>query len=113
MDKRIKKLWLKALRSRAYKQGRGMLRIGDRFCCLGVLCDLRAKETGVGWRRAGKRGAFTHSEALMVLPRVVRKWAGLDDSDPIVGIRKPTRLSDLNDRGKRFGYIADRIEKYL
>ena len=40
MDKKIKKKWLKALRSGKYKQGRDALRIGNKFCCLGVLCDL-------------------------------------------------------------------------
>jgi len=39
--------WVKALRSGKYKQGRNRLRKKDRFCCLGVLCELerpRAKE---------------------------------------------------------------------
>lgn len=32
--------WIVALRSEEYKQGRKKLKVGDRFCCLGVLCDL-------------------------------------------------------------------------
>lgn len=51
MDKNIKKLWVEALRSGKYKQGKNYLhRVIDgenRFCCLGVLCkiaDLAAKE---------------------------------------------------------------------
>jgi hypothetical protein len=36
--------WCEALDSGRYQQGREQLRIGDRFCCLGVACDL----SGVG-----------------------------------------------------------------
>lgn len=32
--------WIAALRSGKYKQGRGRLRDGDAYCCLGVLCDI-------------------------------------------------------------------------
>lgn len=35
-------LWIKALRSGEYKQGRNRLKRRDRFCCAGVLCDLAA-----------------------------------------------------------------------
>lgn len=37
------KAWVKALRSGDYKQGRGKLRDGSLFCCLGVACDLAIK----------------------------------------------------------------------
>lgn len=40
MNKKIKKLWLKALRSGEYKQGKLALRIKNKYCCLGVLCDI-------------------------------------------------------------------------
>ena len=44
--------WVDALRSGEYKQTRGALRGDDegnepKFCCLGVACDLYAKETNV------------------------------------------------------------------
>lgn len=45
MNKEFKAKWLTALRSGEYKQGRNFLRQTnpngkDRFCCLGVLCDI-------------------------------------------------------------------------
>ena len=44
MHKTLKKNWLKALRSRKYKQGQGRLRIDGpeqvAYCCLGVLCEV-------------------------------------------------------------------------
>ena len=37
--------WIDALESGEYQQGRGKLRTKDnKFCCLGVLCDLAVKE---------------------------------------------------------------------
>lgn len=41
----VKAKWITALRSGEYRQGRGSLREHDAYCCLGVLCDLHAKET--------------------------------------------------------------------
>lgn len=38
MNKTIKKKWLTALRSGKYKQAYGQLKLGDCYCCLGVLC---------------------------------------------------------------------------
>jgi hypothetical protein len=44
MKRSIAKLWAAALRSGDYKQGVGKLRTADdRFCCLGVLCNLHAQ----------------------------------------------------------------------
>lgn len=40
MDAELKNKWLDALRSGRYAQGQGKLRAADKFCCLGVLCDL-------------------------------------------------------------------------
>lgn len=40
MSPELKTRWLEALRSGEYKQGRAYLRKDDKFCCLGVLCDL-------------------------------------------------------------------------
>ena len=49
MKQEIKEKWVSALRSGEYKQGKEGLRIYNEFCCLGVLCDLYIKETGVGF----------------------------------------------------------------
>jgi hypothetical protein len=40
MNPEVKAAWIAALRSGKYKQGRQALRVGDFFCCLGVLCDV-------------------------------------------------------------------------
>jgi len=46
MDAELKEKWIEALRSGKYEQGRGFLRRKDKYCCLGVLCDLIDPE---GW----------------------------------------------------------------
>lgn len=45
MKQEWKDKWIAALRSGEYKQGNAVLRSEDnKFCCLGVLCDLVIKE---------------------------------------------------------------------
>ena len=48
MKPEIKKQWVQALRSGEYKQGRGQLKQGATFCCLGVLCDLAVQSGELG-----------------------------------------------------------------
>lgn len=43
-----RRLWVEALRSGEYEQGRTWLRENDRYCCLGVACELYRKHTGIG-----------------------------------------------------------------
>lgn len=109
MNKRIKKLWLKALRSGKFKQANGAMREEDpdgykgyAHCCLGVLEQIRCDETGKKFR-----------ENDSLLAPVTMKWAGLTTDDPILAPRKQTYAAEMNDDGKSFKFIADRIEKYL
>jgi hypothetical protein len=37
----LQQAWIDALRSGKYEQTERRLRLADRFCCLGVLCDLQ------------------------------------------------------------------------
>ncbi len=89
--------WVKALKSGKYKQGRNKLKVGDKFCCLGVACDLYAKEyPSAKWKRSHFQGQN------QFLPDSVRNWLGLRDG----GGRMPFRLyslTDLNDGIKADG----------
>lgn len=40
--------WIKALRSGRYKQGVKRLRGDDKFCCLGVACDISGLGSWIG-----------------------------------------------------------------
>lgn len=78
MNKRIKKLWIKALRSGKYKQAHAAMRTRDNtFCCLGVLCDLFTKEKRRRWKYDGPDYAI--DGASYFLPESVMKWAGVND----------------------------------
>jgi hypothetical protein len=115
--------WTEALRSGDYKQGHGYLRMKDKYCCLGVLCDVYAKETGKGkWEeRFDKTFDFVHTETgdknYGVLPEFVRRWAGLWSGTGTIRKTNTKSLAILNDsRRMSFEEIADIIEakeKYL
>ena len=114
MNARIKRKWVTALRSGKYMQGQGYLKDEDGgYCCLGVLCDIFAKEKsklGVKFVREGdETWSFMGSGA--TLPVAVVEWAGLDSADPTIW---PVTAVNLNDHENRsFKYIARMIEKYL
>lgn len=44
MTPELKTKWLGALRSGKYEQGHHHLHEGNKFCCLGVLCDIAGYE---------------------------------------------------------------------
>lgn len=140
----IKAAWVEALRSGSYRQGRGQLKVpaedGDRFCCLGVLCDLATREGLVEWRWEG-RGVpkavdvgFPNSiGSQTVLPLSVAGWAFENAENPMtvdprvevgnerycLSILNDSGIDDTNEFGtvvKRpwtFAEIADVIEKQL
>lgn len=70
--------WVTALRSGEYEQGREALRNGDKFCCLGVACDV-ALEDGLALRH-GEDDAAGHlyDDNPSFLPSAVMDWLGLD-----------------------------------
>ena len=106
MKPEIKKIWVDALESGEYEQGTGQLCKIDLitnkryYCCLGVLCDLAAKEGVVGEKIQEHTGnvAFGIEEAF--LPPPVIEWAGVDSSVPRVAIEElpaGASLTALND----------------
>ena len=109
MKEDVMKLWVKALRSGDYKQGRGQLKRSEkngntRFCCLGVLCDISLLTT---WGQAvdsyfGSTGHLT--------PKV-REWSGITSRSGAI-FNTEFALTTYNDEGKTFDEIADIIEKH-
>lgn len=110
-----RKLWITALRSGKYKQGKFRLHLitetGDELCCLGVACKV-AKENGVPLEVCtvphDQGTAVLYNGSKAALPNVVVEWLGLTSSD---GMYENTRLTTQNDRvGLTFDQIADIIE---
>lgn len=114
--------WLAALRSGEYAQGRSALRVNDTFCCLGVLCDVVHKETGLGeWTQREflldpdtKVFAVEDSRELHYLPMKVQEVTELFMSNPFFTMDgTPDHLSHMNDQGKTFEEIANVIEEHF
>ena len=103
--------WASALRSGEFQQGKGLLRHGGKYCCLGVLCELHRRETGgPKWTWDSLYGRESYLDERYGLPEAVREWSGLPDSNcPL-----PSQLCSaigMNDSGATFAEIADAIEK--
>lgn len=128
MNQEIKQKWLEALRSGEYKQGQSALRENDRFCCLGVLCNLHAEAHPEF--AAKQKNSSEYDGQLGHLPVSVQKWSGLTSSDGHIeelpfrvrasaatGDEREvfrrgsfTSLTSMNDEGCNFRQIADVIE---
>lgn len=122
----IKAKWVAALRSGQYAQTEGVLRNEEGYCCLGVLCDLYAKETGMEWFTQNNEHFTMHGND-GVLPLEVRRWADLphehgkyvevmtnEDGETDPPYPASPSLTELNDRwGYDFKQIAEVIEEQL
>lgn len=111
MNKRVKQLWIEALRSGEYSQTKSVLRDTYGFCCLGVLCDLHRIETEGDWATS-EDGGYYYGHQAEVMPIEVMEWAGLQSANPDVD-DDDTSLAGLNDDGLPFSQIADLIEQQL
>ena len=124
MKEEIRKRWVEALRSGYYKKGEGSLYNSDtgKHCALGVLCEL-AVEDGVVDRMDFENGgpsvygSHDGSTSDNVLPSEVVEWAGLESESPIVSFHSEGfgdtefwSVSEMNDLGASYEYIADKIE---
>ena len=122
MNKDVKQLWIEALESGNYNQGRNKLRQGDSYCCLGVLCKLavkagvtvEAKNTKLHLRTS----IYNYSGENEELPWEVIEWAGLEDANPCINKeyfldRQELTLAELNDGGRSFIEIAAIIRENL
>lgn len=136
MNPEAKALWLEALRSGDYTQGKGYLHTEQdeyaEFCCLGVLCDVAIKSglqidvLRVEGINPVKYGA---TEEMMLTPPEVANWAGISSNpDLVTDIANPEYepgsdwedeffildIAELNDtNGYTFEQIADLIEVQL
>lgn len=102
------KKWLKALRSGKYKQTQNKLRsVDNKFCCLGVLCDVYKKETGDGkWKERpfNSETVVGFGNKASEPPRKVLRWGGLNEN-------MQESLIELNDSELRsFKYIAKYVD---
>lgn len=115
-----KKKWVKALRSGEYKQGRTKLRsLDDKFCCLGVLCNL---VDPLGWIKSSPYDdiyffKYDNIDSCNVLPETLKRKLEMPLSifrlSWPLQINPITELVHQNDAGDSFELIADWIEENL
>ena len=92
MRKKVKQLWVNALRSGKYEQGRNVLcSLDNKYCCLGVLCELYMERMKKNHKKSKVNKILGTSvsmqyrvegecNATCLLPKVVEKWAGLNSN---------------------------------
>lgn len=106
--KEARALLTAALRSGEYTQGSGKLRsVDDKFCCLGVACELYIK---AGHELEAVKGNYgwNYGDEMGVLPATVQQWLGFKTKHGDFETAK--RLTNLNDSGTTFPVIADIID---
>jgi len=124
MKPEIKKLWVEALLSGEYQQGVNTLKTNDgKFCCLGVLCDLHAKQTGTEWAENKlSENKFNYFGSSCTLPTEVYTWAGVKSGPEVRKNGSVYQLAILNDGHNSndlkverhdFKQIAELIEQQL
>jgi hypothetical protein len=128
MKRDVMEKWVTALRSGDYTQTTEYLYNQNGMCCLGVLCDLYAKDTNTSWVIQDEDDIVNDDGYLVeycvhsmhddyeVLPVNVQDWAGMrsltgtfQDKHPD-GTEYSEDLTILNDRGVSFNRIANIIE---
>jgi hypothetical protein len=124
MKETIAKKWIKALRSDQYKQGKRLLcNSNNQFCCLGVLTELfiqdkhKNTKTGkykYGWTASKLYGFNYYRGGERCLSHDVMKWSGMKTD---IGVFTENGveycLANINDNGKTFKHIANKIEKHF
>lgn len=141
MKKEIKKQWIENLTNGKYEQGLDKLRTpDDKYCCLGVLCDMYVKEntSELHWSNDVYSEVYVYNGVLLsgaiegnnppyvyeeyYAPEPVLDWAGIayPKGNATNGEyqqefdKSPSGIvAKMNDDGKSFKQIAKWIEKNL
>lgn len=117
------RLWVDALRSGKYTQGKYSLQYDSPFdedkicfCCLGVACKIAVEEgLSIDVKKCGDIG-YSYDGDFTGMPSSVKSWYGLDDNirrDIIVFDENNDKRSiiGMNDKGLTFEEISDNIER--
>lgn len=102
--------WVSALRSGKYKQTKGILCKGGKFCATGVASDLYNKDM----RRQKKKMVHFYDDGSETWVGRVAKYYGFEYDDCLAELpASHEAVTELNDSGKSFKYIADRIKEEI
>ncbi len=105
MNQEVKQKWLEALRSKRYTQGRGALRRGQAYCCLGVLCDAIDSSKWQQEHNIYNKDSYSYNRCTGTPPASVSKEAGLTPQQESLMVKyNDTDMLDFDE-------IADKIEQ--
>lgn len=104
MDPVFKKKWIAALRSKKYKQTKGVLKNNAGYCCLGVACDI-VDDSKWGHRSEIIAGCEYDNASYYCLPRHIQEKYNVSEE-------LANELMAMNDNGSSFAEIADYIETH-
>lgn len=115
--KEVRKLWVEALESGKYKQGKMRLKRTDagedRYCCLGVLCDLAAKHGICDESREDYAGNWVFDYKTYTPPTSVLNWIGLASDSGVFRTDddvRPRSLTSTNDKSSDFSKVIEIIK---
>jgi len=95
--------WILNLRSKEYEQGMQALRtLDDKYCCLGVLCDITPNNVWFEDGNLDLRSNYTNQSGTLLDNDILHDLGIADVTQKI--------LAGLNDMGTSFDDIADCIE---
>lgn len=98
--------WAEALESGKYAQTKGRLHDDNGYCCLGVACDLYAKEQNLRWARIGV-DVYDFDGKIGLLPDSVASWLGVTStSGDFQEDGSYESLAGKNDQDATFAEIA-------
>src|ERR1043165_9744868 len=104
MKTEIKNLWVRALTSGEFKQGKMFLSHSGMYCINGVLCALAMVYGHCDYKTNNAIGVFDGE--LFLPPQCVLEWAGLKEAQVV-------RLAELNDGTKNFTQLAEYIKEHV
>lgn len=121
MDPELKEQWLDALKSGRYAKGRQALRsisnveTVERFCCLGVLCDILDPE---GWQEPTDASFAASFANKTLVPYAVRggsvNVAYLpEEYVEKADIHNQMTLTRINDKSETFEPVIEFIEQHM
>ena len=105
----MKKQWIEALTSGKYLQGEGKLKENNRFCCLGVLCDI---VDPLGWSSEAWEGKDDYCRLKELPYKIGDEFFKVKNSSDSIHSVFGT-LASLNDSGTPFKKIAVIIDDLL
>jgi len=113
MNKENFQLWINALRSNKFKQGKGFLQVKDTYCCLGVACEI-AIANGVQLTKqlVPDTDHYMFGEEATHLPLKVQLWLGVNYNNVVLddGV-VATHVNDVEHWS--FEQIANALQKLV